>query len=162
MNARTDAARTRARRPRARPAPTLCAVVALALPAAPGLADGPADAADASPVRPVEPDAIEPPAGAALAREPRVILHTRDVGDTLPASLETILLGLEPAPERVETRFVDLDVDRDQVRYFHPDDAALARSVAERLRPVFGELAVRDFGHYRPRPSVGLVELWLR
>ena len=91
-----------------------------------------------------------------------MILHTRDVGDTLPASLETILLGLEPAPERVETRFVDLDVDRDQVRYFHPDDAALARSVAERLRPVFGELAVRDFGHYRPRPSVGLVELWLR
>ena len=160
-------ARPHAARPRVRPGPDLgpasvraaralvalaCAVAAcVTLPAA----------AD-SPVAPVEPGAVEPPADAAPAREPRVILHTRDVGDTLPASLELILQGLDPAPERVETRFVEIDVERDQVRYFHPGDAALARAVAERLRPVFGEVAVRDFGHYRPRPSAGLVELWVR
>ena len=107
-------------------------------------------------------DVSEPPAGAALAREPRVVLHMRDLGDTLPASLETILRALEPAPERVETRFVDLDVDRGQVRYFHAADAALARAVAGALEAVFDEVAVRDFGHYRPRPSAGLIEVWIR
>ena len=91
-----------------------------------------------------------------------VVLHTRDFGDTLPASLEQILRTLVPAPERVETRFVDLAVAADQVRYFHAGDAPLARAVAERLGTVFDEVAVRDFGHYRPRPPAGLVEVWIR
>ena len=172
MIARPHAARTRARSNRGlstlRTARTLvalaCAVAACVARAAAAddAPDPAAERASDSPVAPVESGAVEPPAGAALVREPRVILHARDVGDTLPASLELILQGLKPAPERVETRFVEIAVERDQVRYFHPGDAALARAVAERLRPVFGEVAVRDFGHYRPRPSAGLVELWVR
>lgn len=93
---------------------------------------------------------------------PHIVVHPRDVGDSLPASLVAVLEGLEPTPARVETRFIDLEVGTDQVRYFHEGDEAAADAVAAHPGRIFDAVAVRDFSSYIPSPSPGLIEVWVR
>ncbi len=63
--------------------------------------------------------------------------------------------------DSVRVRKVDVQVDQDDIRYFYDEDRARAdevRALASSDQPK----RVRDFSHYTPRPTRGLVEIWLQ
>lgn len=118
---------------------------------------------------PAASDSVDAAIGAALPTNrsgrggrQRIVVHLKDLGDSLPTAMSALLEGAVPTADGVRTRFVDFRIGSDQVRYFHADDEPLARSVAARLMRVFGDVSVRDFTQYRPQPEPGLVEVWVR
>lgn len=56
-----------------------------------------------------------------------------------------------------------LSISQSNVRFFHSQDAAAARQVADILaaQPGAGSVLARDFTDFRPLPEAGMVEVWL-
>ena len=125
-------------RPEARPA--VLSVGGLATAAA-------TDAAVSAPEAPV------PAAGPRFAG-PVVLNAPESVGKAeLAALLERLGAGgfVLAEPNRV-----DLRIKSSNVRFFHPEDAAAAESVAAQLGA-----RVRDFTSFSPAPPAGTIEVWL-
>lgn len=108
-----------------------------------------------------------PPLAAALEsasdgwkHEARLVVHGVSENAELGVLVAKLLRDL--GADDVEHRLVERTTSIDEVRYFRRADAAMAADVAAELGSVFEELRVRDFTHYRPSPSSGLLELWLR
>ena len=89
-----------------------------------------------------------------------VIVHAVPAEARLAASVEGLLEQL--GAREVERRAVDTAASTDQVRFFHAEDAAMARELAVTLEPLFGDVGVRDLTCYRPSPESGALEVWLR
>lgn len=85
----------------------------------------------------------------------RILLH-------FPASIEQgqmddIMTGLDANGFAMQaSRHVGLVVSRNNVRYFHPEDAEAAAVVADAIGAV-----ARDFTSFSPAPPKGTVEVWL-
>ena len=90
----------------------------------------------------------------------RIVVHGEPPAERLVAVIGSMLERL--GASRVERRVVETSATTDQVRYFRPEDAAKASSLASVLEPVFGEVRVRDLTAYRPAPPEGSLEVWLR
>ena len=65
-----------------------------------------------------------------------------------------------PLAARVQTRAVADTPSAPVVRFFHPEDETLARQLAGALSAAGQGWDVRDFGDFRPRPSLGTIEVW--
>lgn len=90
----------------------------------------------------------------------RVIVHAVPAEARLAAAVEGMLERL--GAEEIERRVVDTSASTDQVRFFHAEDARMARELAAALEPLFGVVRVRDLTFYRPLPESGALEVWLR
>lgn len=87
----------------------------------------------------------------------RVVIHVRDGGD---ARAQDMAARLASIVGRLETRQVAVAPGSYEIRFFHPEDSAAARALADTL-PVQGAWRVRDFSQFRPPPSGGTLEVWL-
>jgi hypothetical protein len=57
---------------------------------------------------------------------------------------------------------VGMTIERANVRYYFPEDAAAARALSDRIGAATGTpVEARDFTSYRPQPTPGTVEVWL-
>jgi len=84
-----------------------------------------------------------------------IVLHVPSgVTAARMARASDTLAGAGYPPDR--TLRIDLVIGASNVRYYFPADAALARRIGRQLGAT-----VRDFTNYRPRPSEGLIEVWL-
>ncbi len=84
-----------------------------------------------------------------------IIVHAHD-----PAAADALLDRIRAAGVAVrDVVTIDLAITRDRVRYFFPEDRAVAEAVSAGL-PMATD--VQDFTHYVPRPTPGTLELWLR
>ena len=99
-------------------------------------------------------------AAKAWTSDARVVVHAVRENAELAETVIRLLRSL--GADDVERRVVERTPSSDEVRYFQGVDAAMAADVAAELEDVFDAVRVRDFTHYRPSPSSGLLELWLR
>ena len=90
----------------------------------------------------------------------RIVVHFNPDQAPTAAQLAATLLRLN-GYETVELRAVDFDVPESSTRFFHAEDGETAEEVRALLSPNLYRINQRDFTHYQPRPSAGLVEVWI-
>jgi hypothetical protein len=100
------------------------------------------------------------PARAHPADPARIVLHYRgaageETARRLASALRAHGLG------RAELRRVSAEVAQANIRFFYAENRPVADRVGAFLRAMGRGVAMRDFTHYSPLPSVGTVEVWL-
>ena len=167
---------------------TVGALPSVALPAAPGpLAPAPpapteeahalplTGQAEPPPTSPPTPTAMPGPAelgqsAAPLPREGhaaapdhalRVVIHYRDSSAAGAAAASRLAGQLAGETGSVQARAVVWTPSQPSIRYFHPEDAAGARHLAELMPGGVAAWPRRNFSGFRPPPSAGTVEVWL-
>lgn len=105
-------------------------------------------------------DAADPGAPAALALA-RVIVNLPSRAPE--ARAEEVIAALAAAGVEPQGRArVPVTIATPNIRFYHPADAAAARSLAATIEAATGTaIAARDFTGHRPRPREGTVEIWL-
>lgn len=90
----------------------------------------------------------------------RVVIHYRG---ELATGNAVNRLAAEAAPfaATVQTRMVADTPAAAEIRFFHRQDIARARELADALHGPMPQWQVRDFSSYRPSPSPGTIEVWV-
>ena len=102
---------------------------------------------------PVQPEVRSPAAPDAGSR----VVHVHAPTSVSNAALADVMAKLGGDGYSLdEARRVSFSISKSNIRYFHPEDAELAGSLADRI----GAQA-RDFTDFSPSPPVGTIEIWL-
>ncbi len=91
----------------------------------------------------------------------RVVIHHREGGWENEAAARHLATAVMSLASRVQTRAVAATPSGAEIRFFHPEDEIRARVLAGALRGSGQRWEVRSFTAFRPRPSLGTVEMWL-
>ncbi len=97
----------------------------------------------------------------ASTSNPRVVIHVPAGSEATAALSAHVLASLGSRPGTVELRRVAETPNRPNIRYFHPEDEAIARQVATQMADTGLPWTLRDFSTFLPRPSRGTIEVWL-
>lgn len=100
-----------------------------------------------------------PEIGAVFDEPHRIIIHynaSNAVAETEATRIAADLTAAGAAQVQVAT--VSFGVSATHVRQYYSEDVRLAAIIAQTAGP---DVEVRDFTDYRPRPTPGLIELWL-
>ena len=92
---------------------------------------------------------------------PRTVIHIPADSAAAAALSAKLLRTLGARPGKVEARVVADAPTRPNIRYFHPEDEAVAKQVAAWMADTGLDWALRDFSMFQPRPSRGTIEVWL-
>jgi len=92
--------------------------------------------------------------------EGRVVIHYRGGSGAGEAEVDRLAGVAAAFAARVQTRVVADTPSTPVIRFFHPEDEARARQLADALSTAGQRWEVRDFGDFRPRPSPGTIEVW--
>lgn len=95
-----------------------------------------------------------------LARRARIVIHYS--GGDRPAADAAARRLMRQGVDGIEFRQVPFAVRQQEIRVFHAQDAARGTRVASAASPGGQRLRVSDFRGFRPSPSPGLVEIWVR
>lgn len=98
--------------------------------------------------------AVTPPA------EGRIVIHYRGGSEAGEAEADRLAVVAAPLAAQVQTRMVADTPSAPVVRFFHPEDEARAQQLAGALSIAGQRWEVRNFGDFRPRPSLGTIEVW--
>ena len=92
---------------------------------------------------------------------PRIVIHIPAASASAEALSAQLLGILGKRPGTIETRVVPIAPMRPNVRYFYPEDEAVAKQLAASMADTGLDWALRDFSMFQPRPSRGTIEVWL-
>lgn len=90
----------------------------------------------------------------------RVVIHYLGGSGAGAAEADRLAGAAASLATRVQTRMVADTPSAPVIRFFHPEDAARARQLAGALGGPGPRWDVRDFGDFRPKPSLGTIEIW--
>jgi hypothetical protein len=92
--------------------------------------------------------------------EGRIVIHYRGGSTAGEAEAERLAGAAAPLAARVQIRVVADAPSQPVIRFFYPEDEAPAHRLADVLRRPSPGWDVKDFGSFRPRPSLGTIEVW--
>jgi len=90
----------------------------------------------------------------------RVVIHYLGGLGAGAAEADRLAGAAASLAAQVQTRMVADTPSAPVIRFFHPEDAARARQLAGALGGPGSRWDVRDFGNFRPKPSLGTIEVW--
>ncbi len=96
----------------------------------------------------------------ASSSEGRIVIHYHGGSTAGEAEAERLAGAAAPLAARVQIRVVADTPSQPAIRFFHPEDEAPARRLADALSRSSPGWDVKDFGSFRPRPSSGTIEVW--
>jgi hypothetical protein len=99
--------------------------------------------------------ALSPPLGG------RVVIHFRERSETGEAAATRLATMAAAVAASVQTRVVSATPSALEIRFFHSEDEARARALADALRSPGPKWEIRNFGTFRPSPSLGTIEVWI-
>ncbi|MEM1361071.1 MAG: hypothetical protein AAGF94_05075 [Pseudomonadota bacterium] len=93
-----------------------------------------------------------------FAAQHRFIIHYNPNSATADQAEEAAAALRDQGAELVEVATVPFGISTTHIRQYHSGDTALADAAQQALG---GTAQIRDFTSYTPRPSLGLIEIWL-